>query len=121
MISLVHVLKSLSTTPRPTNRRGRNFVDSSALAPKASLEMGCTTILTANNEADSTYDRVSTVFGKHSRVIVIDQGSIDGTPYFAAESGTVISLQELNMTYEKVMYEVSRLARRTAASAVTID
>jgi hypothetical protein len=122
MISLSNTLKKLFTIPRSTGKhRPRIFIDSASFDPKINREASCTAILTACNEAEGIFNRVRLAQGQYSSVIVIDQGSTDGTPFFAAEAGAVVILVEPNRSFAQAVSEATRQAHRSASTVIFID
>lgn len=85
-------LKSLFSVFSPRRRKPRLFIDACNFDPDQEGQ-GDALILYAKNEEDRIFARVSSALCTASRVIVVDQGSTDSTPYLAAEAGAIVVVQ----------------------------
>jgi hypothetical protein len=101
-------LFSRSTTKKQTPRI---YIDACTFDPDAQRS-GEALILLAYNDADRIFERVSSALRTASAVVVVDQNSSDGTPFFAAEAGAVVVLQEQGQTREAALCEAERVARQ---------
>ena len=90
------LLKSLLFNKKSSSpqRKPRVYLDASAFDPYADCASGGVVTITAHNEADTIYARVQQALQTAAKVVVVDQGSKDGTPYFAAEAGAVVVIQQ---------------------------
>lgn len=104
-------LKSLVSSLLPVQEKPRFYIDASTFNPEQP-RVGETWILTAHNEVEGIYDRVCAALRSAASVIVIDQGSTDGTAVFAAEAGAVVVMQEPGQSEEVIIQEAVRLAKR---------
>ncbi|RPJ36996.1 MAG: hypothetical protein EHM21_18545 [Chloroflexi bacterium] len=116
--SLISLLFSAfeAHSPFSTQQKPRLFVDASTYNPDLP-HSGQAVILVAHNEARSIYERVCQAMLSSSGVVVVDQGSTDGTSYFAAEAGAVVVLQEPGMSCEVVMQKAAQVARSLSQNA----
>lgn len=115
--SLISLLFSAfeAHSPFSTQQKPRLFVDASTYNPDLPRR-GQAVILVAHNEARTIYERVCQA-RISSAVVVVDQGSTDGTSYYAAEAGAVVVLQEPGMSCEVVMQKAAQVARSLSQNA----
>lgn len=104
-MSLISLLSSLA----PKKQRPRLYIDACHFDPD-SARSGDTCILFARNEMDDIYERVTQALSQASAVVVIDQGSTDGTPYFAAEAGAIVIIQPAGQPRELALQEALQVA-----------
>lgn len=85
-------LKSLISTFTPRRKKKQIFIDACNFDPDEESQASAL-ILYARNEEDQISNRVSLALRNASRVIVVDQGSTDNTPYLAAEAGAIVVIK----------------------------
>lgn len=108
MISLKSLLTRIQVTPR-------SFLYASRSDIRQEINTDAL-ILFARNEGENIYYRVTSALRSVDVVVVIDQGSDDGTSYFAAEAGAIVVAQETGQSRESALQEAFRVARRLARS-----
>lgn len=86
-------LKSMFSIFTPQHKKSRLFIDACSFDPDQEGQ-GDALILYVKNEEDRIFSRVSSALCTASRVIVVDQGSTDNTPYLAAEAGAIVVVQK---------------------------
>lgn len=112
-------LKSVLSTIARRREKPRLYVDACHFDPDK-VRNGEAWILFARDEVESIYERVSTALRSAAAVIVIDQGSTDGTPYFAAEAGAVVVMQEAGQTRELALQKAIQTAGRMTKNGFVI-
>lgn len=118
MKSIVHLLQSIFT---PARKEPRVYIDSATFDPYATSRQGSAVILTARNEAATIFQRVQSARCESAGVVVIDQGSTDGTAYRAAEAGAVVVLQEEGMSLDEAVRKAMSAGRHFAASFQLVE
>lgn len=108
-MSLAEALFSFFSPPK---RKSKIYIDSATFNPNQARRRGCAVILIAQNDEENIYERVSHALLNSAGVVVLDYGSTDGTPYFAAEAGAVVVIKEPHQTEEEAMGEAYRVAQR---------
>ena len=80
--------------------------------PDQPRRRGRAVILIAQNDEDNIYERVSRALLNSAGVVVLDYGSTDGTPYFAAEAGALVVIKEPHQAEEEAMAAAYRAVQR---------
>lgn len=104
--------KALFSFLSPAKRKPRVFIDAAAFDPDQPRRRGRAVILIAQNDEDNIYERVSRALLNSAGVVVLDYGSTDGTPYFAAEAGALVVIKEPHQAEEEAMAAAYRAAQR---------
>lgn len=86
-------LKSIFSSFSPQRRKPHLFIDACSFDLDQESQ-GDVLTLYVKNEEDGIFARVSSALYTASRVIVVDQGSTDNTPYLAAEAGAIVVIQK---------------------------
>lgn len=118
MTSLVERLLSLFVHQK---RKPRIYIDASRFDPYQARNCREAVILVTCNEAETIFERVTQMLRTSASVVVVDQGSSDGTPYLAAEAGAVVLIQDPGMSPSEAMQEANRIARQFSQSVVVKD
>jgi hypothetical protein len=118
MPSFIQTLFATIFQPR---RKPRIYIDAARFDPDRPHRSGKAVLLVTCNEEGTIFQRVQQEMQRSAGVVVLDQGSIDGTPYFAAEAGAVVVLQEQGQSPEEALRQAVLVAKKFSSSVEIIN
>jgi hypothetical protein len=113
MRSFIQTFFAIIFQPR---RKQRIYIDAARFDPDRPRSSGTAVLLVTCNEEGTIFQRVQQEMRRSAGVVVLDQGSIDGTPFFAAEAGAVVVLQEQGQSPEEALRQALRVAKKFSPS-----
>jgi hypothetical protein len=114
-------IQALFTTIFQPQRKPRIYIDAARFDPDRPRHSGKAVLLVTCNEEGTIFQRVQQEMLHSAGVVVLDQGSIDGTPYFAAEAGAVVVLQEQGQSPEEALRRAVQVAKKFSSSVEIIQ
>jgi hypothetical protein len=99
----------------------RVIVDSSAFDPGVIHKSGRAVVLMAQDKEDCIYEWVKQEMQNASGVVVLDLQSADATPYYAAQAGAVVVLQNQGVDLDDALGQAIDVARQFSEHIEVIE